>query len=98
MLEELGLKGGAPCWRQVGCPGKAVVASPARTLPRETTSPSGSSCFYLGVALILCCGSDFLSLPCLSVVVGAALTARAQIRGTKERPYFSTPILTMILS
>ena len=35
-------------------------------------------------------GFDSLSLPCLSVAVGTALTARAQIRGTKERPYFTT--------
>ena len=61
------------------CPGKglagAVGAARARTLLGETTSPSCSLCFCLGVALVL----------------SSAPTSHAQIRGTKERPYFSTP-------
>ena len=43
-LEKLVLKGGALCWRRVGCPGKALAgameAAPARILLGGTTPPS----------------------------------------------------------
>ena len=93
-LEKLGLKGGALRWRWVSCPGKvlagAVEAAPARVLPGEPTLPT---CLF--VSLSWRCFDHLLALTppfaLLSVAVGEALTARAQIRGTKERPYFSTP-------
>ena len=63
----------------------AAEAAPARVLPGESTSPSCSLCLCLGVALIVL----WLWLPSsalLSVAAGAAITARAQVKGYEREP------------
>ena len=89
VLEPLGLKGGALCWRQASCPGKdlaeAAEATPARVLP-------GGVHLALLLSLRLwpwrCFGRLMLRLPffaLLSVAVGAALAFCAQVKGCKRR-------------
>ena len=88
-IGNLGLKGGAFRWYWVSSPGKAlagaVEAAPARVLSGESTSPSCSLSFCLGIALIV--WWLWLPIPAmLSVVVAVALTARAQVKGYKVEP------------
>ena len=89
----LGLKGGALCWRWASCPGKALAgaaeAAPARVLPGESTSPLYS--LVLLVFALPCPSFALVSLwlpssALLSVAAGAALTARAQVKGSKGEP------------
>ena len=98
-LEELGLKGGAPCWRRVGCPGKGLVGA-AEAAPGKV--PAGGTCFAsllpcvlgLGVALaILGFGFTLVHLHC-SAWCGRGRGSDCPCTGKgvqKERPYFSTP-------
>src|SRR4051812_3759614 len=63
----LGLKGGLLCWCWKSCPGKALPgaaeAAPARVLPRESTSPSCSSCLLVLTLLRSLRASAPLSYP-----------------------------------
>ena len=88
-----GLKGGSLCWCWASCPGKALVGAaevaPARVLPGESTLPLCSSVFLALALLYLSYASVSLRLPSsalLSVAAGAALTARAQVKGSKGEP------------
>ena len=70
-------------------PGKGLVgaaeAAQARVLPGESTSPFCPLCLWSW----RCLGCLVLRLPSpalLSVAAGAALTARAQVKGSKGEP------------
>ena len=98
-----GLKGGLLCWRRASCPGKALAgaaeATAARVFPGLRRLPQQESCqgspprpLALSVSWSWCCfGCLVLWLPSsalLSVAMGAALTARAQVKGYKREPLF----------
>ena len=102
----LGLKSGAPCRRWASCPGKtlvgAVEAAPARVLPRESTSPSCSLCFF--VLALLCPSRAFgrSAFWCSCFSAPSPCPAKCgRRRGSdcpctsrwvkKESPYFCTP-------
>ena len=75
-IGTLGLKGGALCWRWASCPGKGLTGGVHLAL-------------LLFVSMVLAlfwlpCG--FASSAPLGMAVGAALTARAQVKGYKREP------------
>ena len=88
-----GQKGGTFCWCRARCPDKALPgaaeAVPARVLLGEPTPPPCSPYLLVLALLWLSCAPASLRLPfsaLLSVAVGAALTARAQVKGSKGEP------------
>ena len=61
-----------------------MVVAPAMALPGESTSPFCSSCFWLGVGLVVLCPC-FLC-PAKHGQGRGAVTARAQVKGCKKGP------------
>ena len=89
---DRGLKGGALHWCWTSRPDKGLAgaeAAPARVLPGE---PASSLCSFVVLALALLWLSWASVLPwftspvLLGVTVGAAPTARAQVKGYKGAP------------